>query len=165
MSLINDALKRAREHTAGASVRPSPALPARPEHDPGKSILLVVIVSLIAVAGLLMGLAFLRPAPKPASPQVTVPALPAAASDQKTVAAPAQLSDPPPRPAVAIDTSDSLPKLQGILYDPFYPEAIVNGKTLHVGNLIGNYRVKTITKFAVTLIDSKGVETDIHMEK
>jgi hypothetical protein len=165
MSLINEALKRAREHTGGASVRPPPALPARPEHNLDKSMLLIVIVLLIAVAALLMGMAFRRSTAKPAFPPAAVPTIPAATLQPKTVPAPVLFSNPPPRQSVAIDTSNSLPKLQGILYDPVYPEAIVNGKTLRIGNAIGNYRVKAITKFAVTLTDTKGVETDIHMEK
>lgn len=165
MSQINDALKRARQHTGGSPVQTPSVLPARAECNSGKWILPVVIVLLITGAGLLMGLAFVRPAAKSSSPPVMVPLLPAMIPKPETVVAPMQLSNPPPRQAVAVDTSNSLPRLQGILYDPVYPEAIVNGKTLRVGNAIGNYRVKAITKFAVTLTDAKGAETAIHMEK
>ena len=165
MSQINDALKRAQQHTGGSSVNPPPALPAPPEPGSRKGLLLVIIILLVAGAGLLMGLALVRPPAKTVPPPVAAPPPSPVIPKLETVVAPMPLSNPPAPQVLAIDTSNSLPKLQGILYDPVYPEAIVNGKTLRVGRTIGNYRVKAITKFAVTLIDATGAETNIHMEK
>ena len=43
------------------------------------------------------------------------------------------------------------PKLQGILFAASRPWAIVNGKTVFVGDQIGEFRVTAISKDSVTL--------------
>lgn len=57
----------------------------------------------------------------------------------------------PPKPA--------LPKLQGIVFDPKRPSAVISGKTLFVGERIGGFRLAAITQESVTLVG--GGQTNI----
>jgi hypothetical protein len=52
-------------------------------------------------------------------------------------------SQPLPKPV--------LPKLQGIFYRPDRPEAIIDGKTVLVGDRVGEFRVLAISRDDVTL--------------
>jgi hypothetical protein len=165
MSQINDALKRAQQRTSGSAVPTLPSVAAQPERRSGKWLLPSFIVLLVAGAGLLICLAWIRPQPKPSSPPVGVPSIRAPNAIPETMVVPMKLSNPPPPQAVTIDTSKRLPKLQGILYDPVHPEAIVNGKTYHIGSPIGDNRVKAISKSSMTLTDVNGVETVIYLAK
>jgi hypothetical protein len=46
--------------------------------------------------------------------------------------------------------------VQGIMYDPARPSAIVNGKTVYVGDRLGDFRVKQISKNSITLTGPGG---------
>jgi hypothetical protein len=52
----------------------------------------------------------------------------------------------PPKPAPL--------KLQGIVYDPKRPSAVINGRTVFVGDRIRQMRVIAITADTATLVDS-----------
>lgn len=52
----------------------------------------------------------------------------------------------PPKPAPL--------KLQGIVYDPKRPSAVINGRTVFVGDRIRQMRVIAITPETATLVDS-----------
>ncbi len=71
---------------------------------------------------------------------------------------PARRSPPPP----PLNPPDA-PKLQGIFYSPTAPSAIVDGKTVRPGDQFGQYRVKAISKFTVTLIGPDKKEIQIGM--
>src|ERR1035437_2005991 len=72
---------------------------------------------------------------------------------------------PPPPPAKSSIPVNppAAPKLQGIFYSAAAPTAIVDGKTVGVGDQFRQYRVKEITKQTVTLVgpDGKAVKIGI----
>jgi hypothetical protein len=171
MSLINDALKQARrsQQNNPPSVRP-PLPPVESVSRGGMSwFLLGAIVLLLAVAGFFIRLSLSKhtlPPPMVAAPATTLTTAPElspiqqvesvsnvppistdASSDSNVVAA-----VPPPLPPPE-------PKLQGILFDPTRPCAIVNGITVFVGDRVGEFRVTAISKDKVTL--KSGTETKV----
>jgi len=171
MSEINDALKRARQ----APVRDwSPALPPRrPVVEKPSLFFRWVMPSLVII--LILGalfsigwaaarhnvrhvIAVQNPITAPPQVQVTetVPV-----SEPSVPPAMPVLSAPEPPPPVAVP---DLPKLQGIFYSPTAPTAILDGKTISPGDQFGPYRVKEISKYAVTLTDAGGKEIKIDME-
>ena len=151
MSLINDALKQARQ----APPRNTPnVLPLRPvaHQEPGvvavwllPVTILILVIAAIFFGGWVMAHRHVREivtAPEPVPPPEMV-----------ELAAPAE----PVKPAVSdlpvSTTPENAPVLQGIFYSPTAPSAIIDGKTVRPGDRLGQYyRVKEITQFAVTLI-------------
>jgi hypothetical protein len=67
-----------------------------------------------------------------------------AAPEEGVTHTPAATDAPPPKPR--------LPKLQGILFSPTRPCAMISGKTLCVGDKIEDLRIAAITPESVTLI-------------
>ena len=205
MSLINDALRRAKDAQQQTQPPPSPELPFKPvEPAPlgsphGQGLLLPVALVVIALLLLLSAWQWFQhrnstgptevnartprvapaiPAPQPASApavasrtqsdataQPDSPTSPAfgpgaiLAADAATVAAntpaaDAQESDaaktaalappPPPKPAPL--------RLQAIVFNPRRPSAMISGKTLFVGDKLGDLRVVAIDKESATLV-------------
>ena len=54
--------------------------------------------------------------------------------------------------AVVAPTKPALPKLQVIVYSPTRPSAMINGKTLFLGDKIGDFRVRAIDQESVVLV-------------
>ena len=205
MSLINDALRRAKDAQQQTPAPPSPNLPFRPvEPAPqsagrGQGLLLPVALVVVALLSLLSAWQWFQhrnstgstevnartprvapaiPAPQPASapavasatqPDATAqpdspssPATGAAASlaaDDAAAATNAPLADvqeseatnaaamaapPPPKPAPL--------RLQAIIFSPRRPSAMISGKTLFVGDKLGDLRVVAIDKESATLV-------------
>jgi hypothetical protein len=206
MSLINDALKRAREAQQQAPPPPSSQLqfrPVEPSQHARHGLGLMLPAALAGVA--LLALLFVwqlsqkrnatgpgevkaitaratqattapeapmppavaaseptptlapqpKPLPEPASSPspVTVPAVALAtnapatiATVQETEAPKAPALTPPPRPKPAPL------RLQAIVFSPTRPSAMVSGKTLFIGDKLGDYRVKAIDKGSLTLV-------------
>ena len=74
----------------------------------------------------------------------------------------------PPKPVVTAPPSDVMdladyPALQGIFYSPTAPMAILDGKTVRVGERSGQYRVTQITKNGVTLVGDDGKPVKLSM--
>ena len=63
---------------------------------------------------------------------------------------------PPPAPEPAPMEATPLPTLQGIFYSPTAPMAILDGKTVGVGDQFREYRVKEITKSTATIVGPDG---------
>jgi hypothetical protein len=169
MSLINDALKRAKE--SQRKDEPSGLSPLRPvETNPKERdfnwTLPVVIVFLIVTAFVLIGLAMVKPAGKkiPAEqlavapviepkPQV-VAAIPLV-TNQPAVTATITNSPVPPAatisPVVATVPVSKPLRLQGIAYDAAHPSAIIGSKAVFVGSLVDGMRVTAISPDSVTL--------------
>ncbi|MGD0743758.1 MAG: hypothetical protein ABSA45_01250 [Verrucomicrobiota bacterium] len=172
MSRINDALKRAQR---AQQKHPPPADTPMPRLLPVESksgsvigwILPGVIGFLIVAACLFIGMALITrtvtkvdgnprlsvvqpvtPAPIPAP--IPAPAAPPPSS------LPSQ-SPPPPPPAE--------PKLQGIVYATTRPWAIVNGQTVHVGDRLGEFRVKEISRRSVTLEKTDGSQKNLGLDR
>ena len=154
MSLINDALKRARESQRNNP--PSGAPPLPPVESPARGgtgwILAAAAILFLAAACLFIG-PFLfgdKAAPVAATnaPGITAPP-PAEAAPEP---APVTNALPPPatntNPPVAAPVEQPL-KLQGIIFNASRPLAIVNGKAVNVGDRVGDYQVKQILKTSV----------------
>ena len=159
MSLINDALKRARHnHTPRDPHNPLPPLP--PADDSSSvSVWLTpaIVIFLIFLVIFLIGWAV---AHHSVHEIVTAPPDPEVVTQQAAeVALPVVVSPPPPPPLNPPDA----PKLQGIFYSATAPSAIVDGKTVGVGDHYQQYRVTEITKFTVTLTDADGKSIKLTM--
>jgi hypothetical protein len=180
MSLINDALKRAKESQRNDT--PSGVSPMRPVDSNEKErdfnfVLPVAISLLIAVALVLIGLTLAGRAhkataeksvfgpvavPKPeavaAVPPVrnapapaALPSIPPAVSTSVVAAVPAA---PPVAETNPVAISPPPPKplrLQGIAYDAAHPSAIIGGKAVYVGSWVEGMRVTAILPDSVTL--------------
>jgi hypothetical protein len=194
MSLINDALKRAKQQHdqnqpppfRGAPLHTIPPAP-KTNHLP-----LVIVALLFALVLALVGLRLAlhnkkTDAPKtvsenkveiPLDPNATAPAFirphdaPATPPPQP-VAAPAPAPTPAPAPVIAhpvaatpvaapapaVETPPVVePKyfpplrLQGVLFRPDHPGAIINGRTLFVGDKISGALVTAITRDKATVV-------------
>ena len=168
MSRINEALKRAQR--AQKKNPPSPVI-KRPGLLPVKSrpgnvigwILPGMIGFLIVAASFFIGMALVtrtvtkgadKPglsAVKPANPApISTPTAPPPALP------PSSQLPPPPPPE---------PKLQGIVYTETRPWAIVDGQTVHVGDRLGEFRVKEISQHNVKLEKADGSQKKLGLDK
>lgn len=158
MSLVNDALKRAKE-AQKENPPPTPPLELRPvqpaqEGRPASPMLFVgAVLGLVVMVGLggllLWGVTqqrnqSLQVEAKPAPVETPVKVEPPPAStpeEAMTNTLPAAVVEPP------------LPefKLQGIFFNPRSPSAVVNGRTVYVGDRVEGFRIHLITPTAVTL--------------
>ena len=169
MSLINDALKRAREQQRNEPPGGPPLSPFRPA-APRSSYwplgLGLLIVLLLAGAGILIFLAT-RPAAHPPvklapavvmTPKPMITPSPAPA----TMAAPVVVNSPPPatNPLVpAVPPKPDKPQLQGIFFQGSDSTAIISGKLVRIGDVIKGYQIKTISRTEVHLIGPDRTET------
>jgi hypothetical protein len=154
MSLINDALKRARETQRNNP--PSGAPPLPPVESPARGgtgwILAAAAILFLAAASLILGPALVGHKAPPTvaakSPEIPAPppaeAAPAPATN--TLPPPATNTNPPPATPV-----EQLPKLQGVIFNAASPLAIVNGHTVGVGDRVGDFQVKQILKSSVII--------------
>ncbi len=189
MSLINDALKRARQ-AQQENPPVTPPLEFRPVEAASRENrrtnllavgLTLVIMAILGLSGLLVWFVS----------QSRHPAVPVTAREVVAPAAPptnaALLSPPPPaaqdagvlkpivpqpedlglpntnRVTVAIETPAVPPppplKLQGIFFNPQNPSAVVNGRTVYLGDRVNGARVIGISPVAVTLVSA--TETNV----
>jgi hypothetical protein len=163
MSLINDALKRARETQRNNP--PSGAPPLSPVEASARGgtgwILVAATVLFLAAICLFIGpvlfghkvpptMTAKTPgmiAPPPAETAPSHAPAPVAVTVTSTSPAPAANTNPPPA-AVPVE---QLPKLQGIIFNAARPVAIVNGKAVNAGDRVGDFQVKQIMKNSVVL--------------
>jgi len=179
MSRINDALKRAQREQQKNQPPPGTKRPRLlpVESRPGNAIgwiLPGVIGFLIVAACLFIGMALItrtvtkaasrpnlvaaQPANRtPASAPVPVPA-PVSATLPPVPSPLAQTPPPPPTPLPG-------PKLQGIVYAATGAWAIVDGKTVLVGDRLGDFRVKAISPRSVTLEKADGSQRQLNLDK
>src|SRR5437899_1171526 len=79
--------------------------------------------------------------PSAPAPATTVPSTP----DGVVADAPAPSdTSPAPKPPP--------PRLQGILFDPAHPAAMISGRTLFIGDKLGEWRVVAISQESATLV-------------
>jgi hypothetical protein len=148
MSQINDALKRAKDMQPKNT--PSSVPPMQPVESPasqhGANWIwpVAIILLLLLFAGLFIAISagshaekkiVAEPLPAPVVQAAAAPAPPPAAP------APEAIKSTAPKPA----------RVQGIVYDPVHPYAIVSGKTVFVGDSVDGMRVTAISRDAVTL--------------
>ena len=172
MSLINDALKQARQSQHPG--QPSGQLPLRPVEPTRRGVadwlLPLAVVVLAGAAAFFIGLALARHKPSPAkAPEISAkqPAAPTVVAP--TVVVPAVIMPAAIAPAVArvtnapvvsnsvvaVPPSTAGMKLQGVVYGQ-NSWAIVNGKTVYVGDSVGGFRVKAISENGITLESPDG---------
>jgi len=203
MSLINDALKRAKQAQQQAPPPPNPGPEFRPVEPSqyarhGVGVLLPTALALVALLGLLFlwqlsrngdSVRALQAGPAPTTPaperralapreadnttaQSQSPALrdrlpavtpPASPVPEPVAGAPANASAPAPSVAATASTNSAVapeppaPKppplrLQAIVFDPKRPSALINGKTLFLGDHIGAFRLVALDQESATLV-------------
>jgi cytoskeletal protein RodZ len=189
MSLINDALKRAKQNQE-ANPPATPPLEFRPVEsgqNEGRrtSLLLVglslVIVAIVGMCGALVWYVSQKNGPtlqveassnqRQPSPVTNAPAQPApkskppvmvvepavAPSVATEIPQPAVVTNEPVVAAVvtAIEALKPAPlKLQGIFFNPKNPSAVVNGKTVYLGERIGGFFVLAMSPTSVTFANN-----------
>jgi hypothetical protein len=204
MSLINDALRRAKDAQQQTPPQSSPNLPFKPVEPAqqcaprGQGMLLPVALVVIALLLLLSAWQWFqqrntagptevnartpRVAPALPAPQPAIPPTAASAPQPDPAAQPNASSSPAFGPAAALAADDTAAatnapladaqpsevtntaalapppppqpaplRLQGIVFDPRRPSAMISGKTLFVGDKLGDLRVVAIDKASVTL--------------
>ena len=153
MSLINDALKQARQ--APPRNTPSTLPPLQPAHGESShtAVWLVpaIIIFLIFAAIFAVGWSA---AHRKVNSIVEAPPDPATTQTVEVVRVPF-VPEPVPVPVV------ELPRLQGIFYSPTAPSAILAGKTIRPGDKFEQYTVKEINKFNVILVGADKKEIKI----
>lgn len=169
MSLINDALKRAKQfqqpplphgQPPGKPAQP-PSAPAVKPHERVGWSLPVLVILLIATAAAFIGTAlFGRKPPAPLALAVSIPQPVRAAAPPKpfpppapsqTVSIPAGASPPAPAPVQPPPL-----KVQGIFFFHAQWQAIVNGTAVYVGDNINGFRVKEISRDHVSFTAADG---------
>ena len=181
MSLINDALKRAKQaqqpHSPDAPQLRVQFRPVEPSQQVKRSNT-GIWIAVVIIAGLICGFVIRQvarngsPAPKEAKAREIVPAKPL--PQQSTPPAPAPVATSPsvtakpvPQQPAAQETSapatvvtqeepisKPAPKLQAVVYDPKRPSAIISGKSVFKGDKVGEFSVVGITQESVTLVGS-----------
>lgn len=174
MSLINDALKRAHKAQAANAVASEPMAPMQPvgpRHAVGLPVYFMPVL-LFIVSGacffLVKGWDAKRQAgfyPQPVTIQARelepVQPEPAAVAE-KEYPIPANrnfsLNDDAPAAAAptasagAVEVAQPSFKLQGILYQANGSSAVINSKTVYVGDVVADAKVKAIGRQTVTLL-------------
>ena len=200
MSLINDALKRAKEAQQQTSPPPSPQMqfqPVEPSQRALHSLGLLVPAALAVVA--LLALIFVwqwaqaRTAAREREVRALTPRVakatiaPQTAKPSPALALPAVQPAPPPQrssrpaPATGVATTSTTPaspllateqdskdtnspaiapppptppplRLQAIVFNPKRPSALISGKTVFIGDRLGDSRVVAIDRESATLV-------------
>lgn len=199
MSLINDALRRARQ-AQQAAPPPAPSnlqfRPVDPAQYPRHRLGLMLPLALGVVGLLVLFFVWqLSPwnspgqsaGPKPQSAVAQTPAPAAAPAPELAAAQPPGAPAPGPAPTVAAENQPAPPasqasaapltrltesnavtnsalaaeplppkpaplKLQGIVFRPTRPSAVINGKILFIGDRLGEFRLAAIGQDSATLI-------------
>ncbi len=174
MSLVNDALKRAKEaQKKGQPEAPVPQLrPPEPAAAPsgGIGMLVPIVIAGIAIVGLSVvwqnrhKAAAREPAvpPKPIAPVVVVqetkpPVQKVVAPAPKPVApvvAVVEKPAPAPMPATVVGAPVPPFKLQAIFYTPGHSSAMINGKSVKAGDVYRGFRITAITQRSATLVSA-----------
>jgi len=151
MSQINDALKRAKEmQTKNMPSGVPPMLPAEsPSVQSGANWVwpVVVILFLLLFAGLFIAIS----AGSHAGKEIVAEPAPTLAVQMAAAPAPKPVPAAPAMDAFAAAKALKPAQLQGIVFDPVHPYAIVSGKTAFVGDSVDGMRVLAISRDAVTL--------------
>jgi cell division septation protein DedD len=174
MSRINDALKRAQRAQRQNLSLPGANVPRRlpVQSGPGSAIgwiLPGVIGFLIVAACLFIGMALItRTATKAANRPNLVAAQPATSAPAAApvrAPTPAPAAAPPPLASAQPPPPPPEPKLQGIVYAATGAWAIMDGRTVHVGDRLGDFHVKEISPRIVTLEKADGSQKKLGLDK
>ena len=163
MSQINDALKRAKDTppknmpSSVAPMLPVDALAA--EHGANWIRPVAIILVLLLIASLFIAISSGTPCRAENHCRTSDP------SRHRWFISPRlRPRRHPPRPPQCV-LAANLPKparIQGIVDDPVHPYAIVNGKTVYVGDQMDGQRVTAISPDAITLVGN-GQTNQLHV--
>ncbi len=188
MSLINEALKRAKQ----AQQENPPALPPLEFHpeepgqiSPRRTTLLIVGITLVVV--MILGMAGMliwyvsqaNPAslavaartvdgPVPpsqsgvkaaASATVTSPSIAATTTNHSEVSDASNTNRGPVVAEIIAAIQPPALKLQGIFFSPSRPSVVVNGKTIYLGDRVNGFRLIAISPVAATFVSA--TETNV----
>jgi len=174
MSLINDALKRAKTQQQSAPAAPKVQFrPVEPARQQAKKNHTAIWIAVLIMTGLVIGFVFRQltrenknAAPKevkareivPANPipQETAPGAqvhPAAAtvSTPQSVGHESSAQSASAVPVIQQEEPRIVPKLQAVVFDPKHPSAIISGRSVFVGDRVNDLRVVAISQESVTL--------------
>jgi hypothetical protein len=173
MSLINDALKRAKAQQGSSEAPRMQFRPVEPAKQPVKKSRTTIWIAVVIIAGLIIGFVFRQltrenktASPKevkarevvPANPipQQTAPGAqlaPAAAtiSTPNSVRHESPTQDVAAVPIIREQEPRIVPKLQAVVFDPKHPSAIIGGRSVFVGDRVNDSRVVAISQESVTL--------------
>jgi hypothetical protein len=151
MSLINDALKQARKNPPPTP--PGSRLPLQPVIGQAVSKYFWVVPALIGLVMFIAVTLILWATFHKTRDHLSDTATDTEQTNMVEDTTPTTLS-PAPEPAPVEPAP--LPTLQGIFYSPTAPTAIIDGKTVGVGDQFRQYRVKEITKNTATIIGPDG---------
>ncbi|MGC3961376.1 MAG: hypothetical protein QM813_26650 [Verrucomicrobiota bacterium] len=182
MSLINDALKRAKD-AQQENPPATPPLEFRPvepgqQSNPRQNWLLfglaLVVIAILGLSTLLVRFiaqsrsnelqvaARMAEVPAASNPPVEAPPVHAVAEVVVAPTPPAS-SELPAEPStnsvpvVAAHVEENKPaplKLQGIFFNPQNPSAVVSGRSVYLGDRVGGFRVMGISPVAVTMVSA-----------
>ncbi|MGO8766167.1 MAG: hypothetical protein ACLQSR_13655 [Limisphaerales bacterium] len=168
MSLLNDALKRAHE-SQGKGPADGPTLPPLPAPPGGGGgwILPVAIAAFLSLGTLLIWLALSHESAKEPPPKVAsvTPVASAQTTPAQAVSTPVPVKSPGATSTVPLVSETNMvfgflperwPKVEGIIYTAQNPTAIVNNQVIGVGDQVGKYRVKEITRTNVVFEKDDG---------
>lgn len=184
MSLINDALKRAKQ-TQAETPTPQPTLefrPVEPAQSEGRGmgvLLMSVALIVVAIIGIGGALVWFKTQKKTTAldVQARVVQQRSATTDAASSTSPISIVQPTvvtesiqtpvvdvvdeggvTNEAVTAATADVAkvepPNLQGIFFNPKNPSAIVNRKTVYLGDRVAGFFVLGISPSAVTLVNA-----------
>ncbi|HEV2435320.1 MAG TPA: hypothetical protein VG077_04920 [Verrucomicrobiae bacterium] len=153
MSLINDALKQVKQSRPQNPPANSPPLPPAEPAAAGNGNWLAPVMSilLVAAAGIFIGLSLSKQAPAMASVPLAAAATNRPVNAVATTRPLVANSPPGSNRVVRIPPKPPEPKLQGILFDAARPCAIVSGRTVFIGDRVGEFRVTAISKDDLTM--------------
>jgi hypothetical protein len=163
MSLINDALKRAKQAQQKNPTPSQPTPPPPPLYRPvqsapphgGNAWFLPVVIVLLLAAGIFCICLALFKHPTEinsvSSPTTTTNTVETVANAPAAINATPDTNAAPISNVVAVSQLPP-PKVQGIFFDPTHPWAIVGGKTVYVGDHVRDMRVYAISQNSITLV-------------
>lgn len=178
MSLINDALKQAQK--APPTITPSTQAPHQPaaQHavPVARWLAPAVVILLMVTAAFIIGLAMAHRAMTASAPvpesAASTPANAVTPTTSKPASAPAVAAAPAetapvkaaPAPEPMQQDPQFFPRVQGIFYSPAGSTAILDDKTVRVGDHFKQYVVKEIGKNSVTLVSADGKPITVVMD-
>jgi hypothetical protein len=158
MSLINDALKQARQAPPRNLPNNLPSLQPVAEEPSPTAVWLIpaIVIFLIVAAIFFIGWAAAHNTVR------SIVATPDASLTQQDLNVVVPIKPTPP-PAPVAPPPPELPRLQGIFYSPTSPTAILDGKTVSPGDQFNEFQVKAISKYTVTLVGPDKKEYQVGM--
>lgn len=146
MSLINDALKQARQAQSQNPPGGTPPLPpVETKSQGGPSWTLITAVILFVAAILIFVISSNSKQKSVPAPMTNAPA----PMEAQVKPAPTNLPEAPAT-NVPATVAGQFPKVQGIIYDATHPVAIVDRKTVRIGDSDGDFKVAAISRTSVT---------------